>query len=963
MSNQVDIIIRAVDKGVKRAFSGMARDVKKSRVALDAFNASMRRTSDAAGALTGRLSAAFAGIGAGVVTQSLFNAGVQAERLTLAFEAIAGNAGGAATELGYIRGEADRLGLVFYDTADAYKQIFAAGEAGGVSLEDTRKIFIGMAEAAAALGMTEEQATGSFRALGQMMGKNKVLAEELRTQMGEKLPTAIQFMAEAFGGTVAEMEKAMANGELGVETLIKFSEILHERYGAKAEEAAERAIGVLNKWKTAWWDLKIALAGSGFLDESVAMLERMTETLKDPAVQAAIKVWAERFFDIAGAMVKIAWEWKGWIAGMLGGAVVSSLLIRMVGVVQALTKAVIILKATNMGAWFTELATGIPRAGAVMSKFMWLLRGASASLLAFGVGWAIGTLLNKFDVVKRAGIEMSAALTKAWLKAKKAWAGLTGGDTAQIQRQIDEAERIYFEMHAEVGSGAEKAGKKMVNAHEAAATAAKKSAEVQKQSAGQVTDEIKKKYKELSDEIKSIQEQIAGRSQSLAEQLRSMGRTGMNDLGAWKDRKAEADEYAAAAEKAAKSGDFKTAIEFNDKAKTAYADLNTEVKITIKELIRLKTAQANVIKDSGWNKGSYQDYLNLQKQIAGLQRTMAREGADYEVTAVKGLAGRKTAMEGVEKVGKRNIELLKQEEAARKKAAEALDKEAGGALSRAMEEAGTATDSLTTKTNGYQEQLIRVNGIWEQNKALIPPVAAEIDKIVEKVNSMEGIAMDAVYDNMWDTAGMDQAVKDAKGDWGKVWEHFEENARGAISKSETRLQELSKDRYATLYIKEVVQKATGGAIGAVGMAAGGMFRSALNGFHFPGYGGGDRPGNLVMAEDGEVMIRKEMVKRAGLRAALAFNAGRWDVLLSELMARFSPAGLMMKSLGGMIAPRFSPEPLLMSGGGAVFGGGGGGSVSVNLNLPVDGPPVQATMNKMQLSELFRQVDRHKRLGS
>ena len=82
----------------------------------------------------------------------------------------------------------------------------------------------------------------------------------------------------------------------------------------------------------------------------------------------------------------------------------------------------------------------------------------------------------------------------------------------------------------------------------------------------------------------------------------------------------------------------------------------------------------------------------------------------------------------------------------------------------------------------------------------------------------------------------------------------------------------------------------------------------LQGSYLPGYGGGDR--RLILGEDGEFMIRKEMVRAAGKDVAYDFNMGRWGQVIDKLSNRFSVPGLTGYLSGGYI----------QSGGGAQTGG-------------------------------------------
>ena len=77
-----------------------------------------------------------------------------------------------------------------------------------------------MASAGAALALSQDDMQGAFLALGQMISKGKVQAEELRGQLGERLPGAFQLAAKAMGMTTAELDKFMADGKLTAEDLL-----------------------------------------------------------------------------------------------------------------------------------------------------------------------------------------------------------------------------------------------------------------------------------------------------------------------------------------------------------------------------------------------------------------------------------------------------------------------------------------------------------------------------------------------------------------------------------------------------------------------------------------------------------------------------------------------------------------------------------------------------------------------
>ena len=107
-----------------------------------------------------------------------------------------------------------------------------------------------MAAANLALGGNAERLQGILLATGQVISKGKVQAEELRGQIGERLPGAFALFAKAVGKTPAELDKALEKGEVTVEDFVKFTKSLFERFGENAKrlrDAPENAGARLEK--------------------------------------------------------------------------------------------------------------------------------------------------------------------------------------------------------------------------------------------------------------------------------------------------------------------------------------------------------------------------------------------------------------------------------------------------------------------------------------------------------------------------------------------------------------------------------------------------------------------------------------------------------------------------------------------------------------------------------------------
>lgn len=275
----------------ERAFQALASDANLSTMQLARLRAGLGDTRGAfttlvAGAKSAALGVAAVGAAIAATAKICFDAALQADRLSKAYTTIAGSAQGAEKQLAFIRETSDRLGLEFYGTAEAAKTFFAAGK--GTSLEkDLNNIFEGVSAAGAALALSQDDLNGIYLALGQMVSKGKVQAEELRGQLGERLPGAFQLAAKAMGMTTAELDKAMQKGEvLASDLLPKLGSTLKNEFGDAAVDAADGAQGAVNRLSTAWTDLKANIGDSEAL---IDMINRVTSGLKTLAEYADLR--------------------------------------------------------------------------------------------------------------------------------------------------------------------------------------------------------------------------------------------------------------------------------------------------------------------------------------------------------------------------------------------------------------------------------------------------------------------------------------------------------------------------------------------------------------------------------------------------------------------------------------------------------------------------------------------------
>ena len=155
---------------------------------------------------------AVAAIGLTQLGKEAIQASTQMTALDNAFKAITGSATAAKAELGFVRAESQRLGLNFVSTAEQFKGLSAAARGTALEGEAIRKAFMAVAGASRTLGLSTEQTGGALNAIQQMISKGTVSSEELRQQLGERLPGAFQIAARAMGVTTAALDQDVRTG-------------------------------------------------------------------------------------------------------------------------------------------------------------------------------------------------------------------------------------------------------------------------------------------------------------------------------------------------------------------------------------------------------------------------------------------------------------------------------------------------------------------------------------------------------------------------------------------------------------------------------------------------------------------------------------------------------------------------------------------------------------------------------
>lgn len=168
-----------------------------------------------------------------------------------------------------------------------FTQLTASVKGAGGNVRDAEKAFLGVASGIRGTGGSLEQLDSALTATSQVFSKGKVSAEELRQQIGERLPGAFSLFAKSIGMTPQELDKALEKGQISLQDFQKFSEKLLDEYGESAKILADGPDAAGDRLKVVLSDLKQAIGptlkdmGASFQNFAAEAIKSLLQVAKE----------------------------------------------------------------------------------------------------------------------------------------------------------------------------------------------------------------------------------------------------------------------------------------------------------------------------------------------------------------------------------------------------------------------------------------------------------------------------------------------------------------------------------------------------------------------------------------------------------------------------------------------------------------------------------------------------------
>lgn len=326
----------------------------------------------------------------------------------------------------YARAQAERLGMRIDDLTQSYGKFAVSAKLAGATSNQTRYIFERVAEAGRVLHLSNDDLTGTFIALEQMMSKGQIMTEELRNQLGNRIPGAFELMAKGMNITLPELNKRLKEGSVGVKELLGFSQQLAATYSTQLPGAMNNLTAVEARLYNAFFEFRKLIADQGFGEAWTKFAADLTKLLKSEDGKAYAKGLSDAFtkvLDILKFLVDNITAVGDALALVFGVKVLASL----GAFVVKLTEAAFLMQ--SLGATASAAAPQVAAAGAAMGGASVqadnLARALSAInrifliLTAAFTGWEIGKILGeKFEFARLAGTAAAESIYEAWIKVK-----------------------------------------------------------------------------------------------------------------------------------------------------------------------------------------------------------------------------------------------------------------------------------------------------------------------------------------------------------------------------------------------------------------------------------------------------------------------------------------------------------------------------------------------------------------
>ena len=307
-----------------------------------------------------------AAIGSGILLKNAIQTAAEFESIKTAISFASGNE--AANNLQFLDDTVKNLKIDYLVTAESFKRFLGSMKSTTIAAEAQRDIFNKMATTVRVMALSAEGQERVFYALGEMYSKGQVMSQELKQQIGNALPGAVDAFAKSMGKPQKEFRKLMEAGNVSNEEIKGFVDYIYNVYAPGLENATKTASAQLTDLSNTWQRIQETLGGaiisSGVIDYIQGVMDGVLSWAN--ANRELLKSGFISFLDAVKSTFQ--WIYNNWDAIVVG--------------LKVWLGAWAVMKVINT--WLTLMTTSLKTIELLMGPAGWIITGVA--LLA---GWLL----------------------------------------------------------------------------------------------------------------------------------------------------------------------------------------------------------------------------------------------------------------------------------------------------------------------------------------------------------------------------------------------------------------------------------------------------------------------------------------------------------------------------------------------------------------------------------------------
>ncbi len=436
----------------------------------------------------------------------------------------------AADDMKYIVDMAKSAPFAMEALTDSFVKFRSAG------LDPTDGSLKALVDSVARFGGDSELLKRASIAIQQMSGKGVVSMEELRQQLGEAIPTAMNAMAKAAGLTMGELTKAVASGTVEAKNALAlmFKELKMQNEGA-ASEMMNTFTGTLAQMKTAFTLFADKVGQTGYLSSLREGMKELTSLMNSAegtsfahSLGSGLTTAIDGLRDLAKWLIKnqeLVVTFGKAVAVTMAFRLLKSGISGVIGTANSMISTFATVSTTIQGT-FDLATTAVKRFNrasrmglSTIPALIFAIRNAFAGLTAFMAAnpigffftaavtavstliWHMSSLRKKVEDVVNKVREIPEAMTQADRAMLESELSKKDREISRLEKEVETGKTLHFSAYTgpyEVGVDVDDSKKKLEKAR-------KEREEVAKALDGGIAETIKqsitKKYREDIDAV------------------------------------------------------------------------------------------------------------------------------------------------------------------------------------------------------------------------------------------------------------------------------------------------------------------------------------------------------------------------------------------------------------------------------------------------------------------------------